>query len=59
MTREEIDLREALGKEIVAFADSQSLNEDAYWGLMRAVGVIREKIWHGSACPCSLCEGKK
>jgi hypothetical protein len=57
--RAEIDFREKIAAEVSAFADSQSLSEDAYWGFMRAVGVIREKIWHNPACPCSLCGGKK
>jgi hypothetical protein len=58
MEREEIDFREKIGKEIEAFANSQDLSEDAYWGFMRAVGVIREKIWHNPTCPCSLCGGR-
>jgi hypothetical protein len=59
ITGEEIDLREKIASEIVAFAESQSLSEDAYWGFMRAVGVIREKIWHSFACPCSSCAPKE
>ncbi len=57
--RAEIDFREKIAAEVTAFAESQSLTEDAYWGFMRAVGVIREKIWHNPACPCSLCGGAK
>lgn len=59
MEREEIDLREKIAAEVTTFAESQNLNEDAYWGFMRAVGVIREKIWHNPACPCSRCGGKE
>jgi hypothetical protein len=58
MEREEIDLREKIGKEIEAFANAQDLSEDARWGLMRAIGVVRQKIWHNPACPCSLCGGR-
>ena len=59
MERAEIDFREKIAAEVIAFAESQSLSEDAYWGFMRAVGVIREKIWHNPACPCSSCGGKE
>lgn len=59
MERAEIDFREKIAAEVIAFAESQSLSEDAYWGFMRAVGVIREKIWHNPACPCSICGGKE
>lgn len=55
MEREEIDLRERIAAEIVAFANSQELSDDGFWGLMRAAGVVRERINHGPACPCSLC----
>ena len=58
MEREEIDLREKIGKEIEDFANAQSLTEDAYWGLMRAIGVVRQRINHKPTCPCSLCGGR-
>ena len=59
MTGEEIDLREKIAKEIADYAKTQDLNEDSHWGFMRAVGVVREKIWHRPTCPCSLCGGAK
>ena len=59
MSREEIDLREKIAAEIIVFVNSQELSDDGYWGLMRAAGVVREKIWHNPACPCSLCGGAK
>lgn len=59
LTGAEIDLREQIGKEIEAFANSrEGLTEDGYWGLMRAIGIVRQRIWHNPACPCSLCGGR-
>lgn len=59
MTGEEIELRERIAAEIIAFVNSQELSDDGYWGLMRAAGVVRQRINHGPACPCSLCGGPK
>jgi len=58
MTGAEIDLRERIAAEIIAFVNTQELSDDGYWGLMRAAGVVRQRINHGPACPCSLCGGK-
>ena len=58
MTGAEIDLREKIAEEIVAFTEGKILSDDAYWGFMRAVGIVREKIWHNPACPCSVCGGR-
>lgn len=58
MTGAEIDLREKIAAEIIEFVNSQELSDDGYWGLMRAVGVVRQRIWHNPSCPCFLCGGK-
>jgi hypothetical protein len=58
MTREEIDLRERISSEISAFIETQDLTEEAYWGLSRAIGVVRERINHKPTCPCSRCGGQ-
>jgi hypothetical protein len=59
MSREEIDLREKIGNEIQAFIDTRydKANDREYQeGLSRAIGIVRDAIWHGSNCPCSKCQ---
>jgi len=58
MTKDEIDLRERIADEISAFIDTQDLDEQAYWGMNRAIGVVRERINHKPTCPCSRCGGR-
>jgi hypothetical protein len=61
-SRQEIDLREQIATEIEALikghqpitgADEEQESIDALW---RAIGVVREPILHGQACPCSQCQ---
>jgi hypothetical protein len=51
MTRAEIDLREKIADEIIAAAEIT----DGKWAMLRAAGLVRQNIWHSSACPCSRC----
>ena len=56
MSREEIDLREKIGKEIEAEIPNLKIDEDTAWAFRRSIGIVRAPIWHGRSCPCSLCQ---
>jgi hypothetical protein len=62
LKRAEIDLREKIGKEIEKFIESKihpelgaTVDQDYIDGLRRAIGVVREPLFHNAICPCSLC----
>lgn len=52
----EIDLREQIGNEIQAEIDRLDLTEEERWGMSKAIGVLRAKIWHNATCPCARCD---
>ena len=56
MSREEIDLREKISKEIEAEMANLKLEGDTEWAFNRSIGIVRAPIWHGKACPCSQCQ---
>jgi hypothetical protein len=61
MDKVEIDLREKIADEIETFIKTNSANyktaeeQEYIAGLWRAIGVVRNPIWHGAQCPCTKC----
>jgi len=56
MKKNEINLREQIATEIAIEGQHLRPDDNITFALNRAIGVIRKNIWHGSICPCSMCQ---